>query len=66
VGGATEGTVAGRTVTFAPFPVLQPKQQLMFSVRAKAVAEGDARVKVKLTSDLLKTPVVEEESTHVY
>ncbi|MDW8343699.1 MAG: DUF11 domain-containing protein [Verrucomicrobiae bacterium] len=64
--GATAGTVTGKNVTFAPVPRLSPKQSVTWTVTAKGVSAGDHRLKVDLTSDLLKTPVVEEESTHVY
>jgi uncharacterized repeat protein (TIGR01451 family) len=64
--GATAGTVEGATVTFEPYDELGPKESISYKIRAKGVNEGDARVKVFLTSDLLKKPVPEEESTHVY
>jgi len=64
--GVTEGKVEAKTVTFAAYPALAPKQMIEWRVRVKGEAAGDARTKTYLTSDLLKTPVVEEESTHVY
>lgn len=64
--GVTEGKVEAKTVTFAPYSALAPKQMIEWRVRVKGEAAGDARTKAYLTSDLLKTPVVEEESTHVY
>lgn len=64
--GATAGTVAGKNVTFAPVARLAPKQSVTWTITAKGLSAGDHRLKVDLTSDLLKTPVVEEESTHVY
>lgn len=64
--GVTEGKVEGKTVTFAPYAALAPKQTIEWRVKVKGEAAGDARTKTYLTSDLLKTPVVEEESTHVY
>ena len=65
-GGATNGTVAGKEVTFETVPVLTPKQAVTWQIKAKGEAVGDARIKAYLNSDLLKSPVVEEESTHVY
>lgn len=64
--GATSGTINGKQVTFAPLLSLAPKQQAQFVVDAKAVKEGDGRINVSMESGLLKTPVNEEESTHVY
>jgi uncharacterized repeat protein (TIGR01451 family) len=65
-GGAAPGSVAGQTVTFAPYPVLGPQQVITYTIRAKAVSMGDARIKVRMSSSLLTTPVTEEESTQVY
>jgi uncharacterized repeat protein (TIGR01451 family) len=64
--GPTGCTVSGQTVTFKPIASLAPKQAAEYTIRAKAVAPGDARVKVSLTSDFLSKPVVDEESTQVY
>lgn len=64
--GSTNGTVSGKEVTFETVPVLTPKAQVSWQIKAKGDAVGDARIKAFLNSDLLKNPVVEEESTHVY
>ncbi|NLF40545.1 DUF11 domain-containing protein [bacterium] len=64
--GASAGAVAEKTVTFEPYAVLAPKQTIEFRIKAKAAQVGDSRLKVQLTSDMLKSPVTEEESTHVY
>lgn len=64
--GATKGTINGSKVSFAPVAALQPKQSVEFSIQAKAQSIGDARLKVQLKSELLKTPVTEEESTQVF
>lgn len=64
--GPTQGSVEGRTVTFAPYPSLAPKQRIVYKVMGKANATGDTRFTVVLTSDMLTTPVQETESTHVY
>jgi len=53
-------------ISFAPYPTLAPKQTLTYEIDVRANSVGDARVKVLLKSDLIKTPVTEEESTHVY
>jgi hypothetical protein len=46
--------------------VLGPQQVITYTIRAKAVSMGDARIKVRMSSSLLTTPVTEEESTQVY
>ena len=55
-----------KSITFAPYPVLKPKETIEYRVVAKGAKEGDARLEVMLTSDLLKTPVPEVEATQVY
>jgi len=64
--GQTAGTVAGKTVTFAPAATLGPKQAIQWTISAKGASAGDHRLKVALTSTLLGNAVTEEESTHVY
>jgi len=64
--GATAGRVEGATVSFAPYPVLTPQQRIEYSVRITARQAGDGRTRAQMISELLKTPVTEEESTHVY
>jgi len=64
--GDTQGTISGNNVSFAPYKVLKAKQIIEFRVIAQAVAEGDARFRAQMKSDLLTTPVPEEEATQVY
>ncbi len=64
--GDTQGTISGNNVSFAAYPVLKAKEIIEFRVVAEAVSEGDARFKAQLNSDLLKSPVPEEEATQVY
>jgi uncharacterized repeat protein (TIGR01451 family) len=64
--GDTQGSVAGKKVEFQPYPSLAPKQSITFNIQAKGAQPGDGRLKVYLYSDMLQTPVLEEESTHVY
>lgn len=65
-GGATPGYADGKTVLFDACPRLDPKQAARWTVRVKAVSAGDSRATVRYTSDLIKTPVAKEESTHTY
>ena len=64
--GATSASVEAKTVKFAAYPQLAPKEVIEFIIEAKAEQIGDARLVVQLTSESLKSPVNEEESTHVY
>lgn len=64
--GSTAVTVDGKTVNFGAVATLAPKQTVTWSIKAKGAATGDHRLKVKMTSDMLTSPVTEEESTHVY
>jgi len=64
--GDTQGTISGRNVSFAPVSILQAKEIVEFRIQARATAEGDARFRAKMNSDLLKSPVPEEEATQVY
>jgi uncharacterized repeat protein (TIGR01451 family) len=64
--GDTKGTISGNNVNFVPYASLAAKEIIQFRVVAKAVSIGDARFRAQMSSDLLKTPVPEEEATQVY
>ncbi len=55
-----------RTVQFDTIPRLEPKGEATFRVRAKAVSQGDLRVKVQVQTDDMRQPVLKEENTRVY
>lgn len=63
--GDTRGTVSGQTVTFDPYPTLRPRQTITYRVDAQAKSSGDARVTSEVSSDTIKTPISEQESTIV-
>jgi uncharacterized repeat protein (TIGR01451 family) len=63
---AAGGTVEGQTVSFPTVPHLEPKYAVTYKVVAKGVQAGDAHVRFTLTSDALKSPLLAEESTHVF
>jgi uncharacterized repeat protein (TIGR01451 family) len=63
--GPSQGTVSGQTVTFAPVPSLAPRQTLQFRIDSRAKSSGDARVNVEVSSDAIKTPITQQESTIV-
>ncbi len=65
--GDTKGTISGKNVSFAAYPILNPKDKIKFVIKAKGVKTGDSRLKVELSAESLGgRPVSEEESTHVY
>jgi uncharacterized repeat protein (TIGR01451 family) len=66
IAGSTSGVIKGHEVKAQDFATLKPGQVIKWKIQAKAVKAGDSRIIIKMTSDLLKTPVTEEESTHVY
>ncbi len=63
--GDSQAKVSGNTVTFAPIKTLGPRQTVQFRVEGQAKQSGDARIKAEITSDSIKTPIVEEDSTIV-
>lgn len=63
--GDTAGTVSGQVVTFAPYNNMGPRQTLRYRVDARAKESGDGRVVVEVTSDSIKTPITQQESTIV-
>lgn len=65
-GGATKGAANGKVVTFDPLPSLAPKGKAVWTVKVKAVKEGDIRFKTAMTADQLTRPVEETESTNQY
>lgn len=64
--GATEATVEGNVITFAPFAALEPKTTAEWHVVVKALKVGDVRFKATMTSDQLTRPVEETEATNHY
>jgi len=60
------GSISGQTVTFPVVPRLAPKEAVSYKIVAKGVKAGDGRTRFELTSDMLTSPVIAEESTHVY
>jgi uncharacterized repeat protein (TIGR01451 family) len=62
--GDSAGTVSGQVVTFAPVS-LNPRQTVKYRIDGVAKESGDARVVVEVSSDSIKTPIVQQESTIV-
>lgn len=63
---SSEGTINGQTVTLPLVPSLAPKQAVTYQIVAKGVKAGDGHTSFKLSSDVLKSPITAQESTHVY
>ena len=63
---SNDGKINGKIVMFPPTPSLAAKQVVTYTITGKAVATGDHRLKVSLTSDALTTHLSQEQSTHVY
>ena len=63
--GASTGKADGQTVTFAPVAQLAAKDQINYSIVAKATKAGDVRTEVDLTSDYLTSPNPEIEPTRL-
>jgi uncharacterized repeat protein (TIGR01451 family) len=60
------GTVSGKAVTFPVVPTLAPKASVTYTITAKGVATGDARINVEVTTKYRQNPIVEVESTTIY
>ncbi len=64
---ATEGAIIdGQRVTFPVVPRLGGKEAVTHRILVKGAKAGDGRTRFELNSELLKTPLIAEESTHVY
>lgn len=64
--GATQSSVSGRTITFAPLPSLAPQQTVTWRVTVRAVAAGNIRFGTSMTSDSFERPIEETEATYLY
>lgn len=64
--GPTANVINGSEVLFEKLPRLAARGEVIFRVRAQAVAAGDQRVRVQILSDDIRLPVTKEESTQVY
>ncbi len=64
--GATTGTFAANTITFAPVATLAPKARLSWQVIVKAASAGDHQFKVTLKTNELSTELQKLETTNFY
>lgn len=60
------GQISGKTVTWAQVARLPLKQSLTYTIVGKAVAAGDARLKVEVVTSDRQVPITELESTTTY
>jgi uncharacterized repeat protein (TIGR01451 family) len=65
-GGATAGSIMGKTINFAPLRILEPKGKQTWRIVVKGAVAGDVRLKVTMHTDQLALPVEETEATHIY
>jgi uncharacterized repeat protein (TIGR01451 family) len=65
-GGPTQAVVEGRDIRFGPLASLAPGEKVVYTVRARALSEGDVRFATELTAQELDAPVRETESTRLY
>ncbi|HOY59491.1 MAG TPA: hypothetical protein PK640_15320 [Verrucomicrobiota bacterium] len=66
VSASNAGQISGKNVTWAPVPALALKQTITYTVVGKAVAAGDQRLEVLVTTRERQTPITEIESTTTY
>lgn len=60
------GTISGKTVTWPTVASVPLKGKLSYTVKGKGVKQGDARLKVDVTTKARTAPITELESTTVY
>lgn len=60
-----KGKIEGQKVKFVPVRS-DPKGHHNYIIKVKALQAGDKRIRAFLSSDMLRRPVAEEESTYVY
>ncbi len=65
ISGDSPGKIEGRKIVFSSVDV-NPKEKRSYRIRARAIQQGDSRLKVYMNSELIKTKVTEKESTHIY
>ena len=65
-GGPAAGVIQGRKITFPAVAVVPVGGNVTYTIVAKGVQSGDARLRVSLNATELTKPVNEEESTTFY
>jgi uncharacterized repeat protein (TIGR01451 family) len=65
-GGDVGHAIEGDRVRFAPIAQLAPKSEAKLRVEVQGVRAGDQRLRVEVSSDDVREPIVKQESTRVY
>ncbi|MDR3234690.1 MAG: DUF11 domain-containing protein, partial [Planctomycetaceae bacterium] len=56
----------GGVVQYETLPLLEPKDEKVFTLAARCQSDGDYRMRVQIISDDLQAPITKEESTRVF
>lgn len=64
--GDINGTIDGQLITFDGISELGPGEYIEVEIFVEAANKGDGRLNIQVDSDMIKDPIDEEESTHVY
>lgn len=64
--GPTRHAIEGNRVVFDGLPRLAPKADTTYRIRVQGHSPGDARLRVQLMTDEMRSPVTKEESTRIY
>lgn len=65
-GGPTQAVVDGRDIRFGPVSTLGPGETVVYTVRARALTQGDVRFATEISARELDATVRETESTRLY
>ncbi len=60
------GALSGTTITFPPIAVLAPKASMTFTVRVKAIKDGQVSFKAEASSTEITRPLIKTETTNFY
>ncbi|MFQ5731697.1 MAG: hypothetical protein ACE5KM_07065 [Planctomycetaceae bacterium] len=64
--GPSRSVIKGRTIKFLALPKLAPRADAIYRIKVRTEKAGDLRIEARATSDSLRAPVTELESTKVY
>ncbi|MFO0966687.1 MAG: hypothetical protein U0793_14030 [Gemmataceae bacterium] len=64
--GPTDFRIEGRSLVFSPVRALAPGEKTSYYVAMTAQAAGDQRLRVRVASDQVATPITREERVFVY
>ncbi len=64
--GPVRYTIEGGRVVFEPLKQLAPKADTSYTIKVQALAPGDLRLRVQITTDEIREPITKDESTRVF